>query len=83
MRWLGMRVLALFFSICSSALVSEGLLELGACCWGGRIPAASITEGGLLFLLLAGAWGGVSLKVLFGGVRGGGGVLAALAPELG
>lgn len=59
MRWLGMRVLALFFSICSSALVSEGLLELGACCWGGRIPAASITEGGLLFLLLAGAWGGV------------------------
>lgn len=58
MCWLGMRVLALFFSICSSALVSEGLLELGACCWGGRIPAASITEGGLLFLLLAGAWGG-------------------------
>lgn len=45
MCWLGGRVLALSSSTCSSAPVSEGLLELGVRCWGGRIPAAFIKEG--------------------------------------
>jgi len=54
MCWRGVRGPALSSSSCSSAPVSEGVLELGACCWGGRIPPASITERWLLFLILAG-----------------------------
>lgn len=87
-RWLGVRVLALSSSACLSASVSEGLLELGVCCWGGRIPAASITEGWLLFLVLVGVGLLVFVWVFFsppaGSLWGGTGVvLAGLAPNLG